>query len=175
MDFNLELIVALSHNGIIGNKNKIPWYIPEDLKHFKQITQNSVVIMGRKTFDSLPNGPLPNRINIVLSRTHELSDLANVFFTDMDNLFDIVRKNCGGNKKVFVIGGSEIYSLLITYCRIIHMTIVHEDIEGDCILPIYPEYLESHYEKIDETDIMYSVKSNMRFQYVTYRRQTGIL
>ena len=91
----------------------------------------------------------------------------------MDNLFDIVKKNMEENKRVFVIGGSEIlYSLLITHCKIIHMTIIYEDIEG---LPIEPEYLESHYEKIDESDIMYSVKSNMRFQYVTYRRQTGIL
>jgi len=175
MDLDFELIVALSSNGVIGNKNKIPWYIPEDLKHFKQITQNSIVIMGRKTFDSLPNGPLPNRINIVLSRAHVLSCSDNVFFTDMDNLFDIVKNNRGENKRVFVIGGSEIYSLLISECEIIHMTIVYEDIEGDCILPIEPEYLESHYEKIDESEIMCSVKSNMRFQYVTYRRQTGIL
>ena len=68
---NFELLVAMSENGVIGNENRIPWHIPEDLIRFKEVTKNSIVIMGRKTFNSLPIGPLKNRINIVLSKTYE--------------------------------------------------------------------------------------------------------
>ena len=66
---NYELIVAMSKNGVIGNNNKLPWYIPEDLVNFSELTKGHIIIMGRKTFESLPNGPLKNRLNVVLSRT----------------------------------------------------------------------------------------------------------
>ncbi len=161
MDF--ELIVAVTHQGVIGKNNKIPWYIPEDLKHFKHITQNSIIIMGRKTFESLPNGPLPNRINIVLTRTpNNANNTENVIFTNIDDLFTIIKQY---HKRIFVIGGSEIYLLLLVYCKVIHMTIVHEDIEGDITLSIP---LESNYEKINESEILYSKKNNQKYQYVTY-------
>ena len=64
---NFELVVAMDVDGCIGSNNTIPWSLPEDLKHFKELTENNIVIMGRKTFESLPNGPLKNRMNIVIS------------------------------------------------------------------------------------------------------------
>jgi dihydrofolate reductase len=163
MDF--ELIVAVTHRGVIGKNNKIPWYIPEDLKHFKKITLNSIVVMGRKTFESLPNGPLPNRMNIVLTRTpNNANNIDNLIFTNIDNLFTIIKQY---HNRVFVIGGSEIYLLLLSYCKVIHMTLVYEDIDGDRKLSIP---LESNYEKIDESEIMYSKNNNHRYQYVTYSK-----
>ena len=65
----MEAIVAVNKKNIIGNENTIPWYVPEDLQYFRKTTQNHVVIMGRKTYESFPNGPLPKRLNIVLTRT----------------------------------------------------------------------------------------------------------
>ena len=67
MNYDFEMVVAVDTNGCIGKANSIPWHLPEDLKHFKELTLNQIVIMGRRTFESLPNGPLKNRLNIVIS------------------------------------------------------------------------------------------------------------
>jgi dihydrofolate reductase len=170
---NFELIVAQSLNGYIGFENKIPWYLPEDLSHFKKITDHSIVIMGRRTFESLPNGPLKNRINIVLTKNPQnknqtISDINNVFFTNMEQLFSILSLIQKENQKVFVIGGSEIYRLLIKHCRIIHMTIVYYLINGDISFPYSMEEVERNYIKIDESDIMYSKNQNVKYKYITF-------
>ena len=165
---DLELIVAASKNGIIGDKNNIPWHIPEDLQHFKKITQNSIIIMGRKTYESLPNGPLPNRLNIVLTRTPEKNDNENVIFTNIDNLFTNIIKHKTEKQKVFVIGGCEIYSLLIRYCAILHITIIYDDVKGDCMFPISGEYIQSYYNLIDKSEIFVSSVNNTKYQYMTY-------
>jgi dihydrofolate reductase len=165
---DLELIVAASQNGIIGYKNNIPWHIPEDLQHFKKITQNSIIIMGRKTYESLPNGPLPNRLNIVLTRTPEKNDNENVIFTNIDNLFTNIIKHKTEKQKVFVIGGCEIYSLLIRYCVLLHITIIYDDVKGDCMFPISGEYIQSYYNLIDKSEIFVSSVNNTKYQYMTY-------
>ena len=165
---DLELIVAASKDGIIGYKNNIPWHIPEDLQHFKKITQNSIIIMGRKTYESLPNGPLPNRLNIVLTRTPEKNDNENVIFTNIDNLFTNIIKHKTEKQKVFVIGGCEIYSLLIRYCVLLHITIIYDDVKGDCMFPISGEYIQSYYNLIDKSEIFVSSVNNTKYQYMTY-------
>ena len=165
---DLELIVAASKNGIIGDKNNIPWHIPEDLQHFKKITQNSIIIMGRKTYESLPNGSLPNRLNIVLTRTPEKNDNENVIFTNIDNLFTNINKHKTEKQKVFVIGGCEIYSLLIRYCVLLHITIIYDDVKGDCMFPISGEYIQSYYNLIDKSEIFVSSVNNTKYQYMTY-------
>ena len=134
----IELIVALNQDGVIGINNKIPWYIPEDLQRFKKMTEGNIVIMGKKTYESLPlnQRPLKNRLNIVLSRQTNIYDFEhdNLIFTTMDNIYDIIKENIfieeGSDddddkkikKKVFIIGGSEIYKLFINQCSIIHIT-----------------------------------------------------
>lgn len=165
---DLELIVAASKDGIIGDKNNIPWHIPEDLQHFKKITQNSIIIMGRKTYESLPDGPLPNRLNIVLTRTPEKNDNENVIFTNIDNLFTNIIKHKTEKQKVFVIGGCEIYSLLIRYCVLLHITIIYDDVKGDCMFPISGEYIQSYYNLIDKSEIFVSSVNNTKYQYMTY-------
>jgi dihydrofolate reductase/thymidylate synthase len=110
------MIVAHDANGGIAKDNKIPWSIPQDLKHFKKLTENNVVVMGRKTYDSLPDNyrPLPNRINIVLSKSEQKdSAQSNLFFynkidtmiMDFGNKLNTIIKG----KKLFVIGGDNIY------------------------------------------------------------------
>ena len=167
---DLELIVAASKNGIIGNKNKIPWHIPEDLKHFKQITNKSIIIMGRKTYESLPNGALPNRLNIVLTRTPEINNIKNVIFTNIEFLFDVIWKHKTENQKVFVIGGCEIYSLLMRYCVVLHITIIYDEIKGDCMFPISSEYIKTNYSIIDKSEMLYSSINNTKYQYITYSK-----
>ena len=99
------VIVAADENGIIGNNNEIPWKLPEDQKLFKQITTGHNVIMGRKTWQSLPKKPLPNRVNYVISSQNLVVSNALVF-NDLNEAI----KNASENK-TFIIGGSEIYKL----------------------------------------------------------------
>ena len=82
----MELIVAIAKNNIIGKNNAIPWHIPEDLIRFKYLTMGNIIIMGRMTFESLPDGPLKDRLHIVLTRTPVVSSFANVIFIDADKL-----------------------------------------------------------------------------------------
>ena len=90
----MNLIVLFNDKNVIGNDNKIPWYIPEDLKLFQKITKNHIIVMGRKTFESLPNGPLKNRINIVITNQTELYDKSNetLIYTNFSNSFEIFNK-----------------------------------------------------------------------------------
>lgn len=175
---NFELLVAISENGVIGNKNKIPWHIPEDLIRFKKMTQNSIVIMGRKTFNSLPNGPLKNRINIVLSRNYyenennENSENSEtiVFFANMDTVFNILEKYQKENKKIFIIGGSDIYKLFINKCNKLHITIVCQQINGDCFFPYDINYLMNNYKITNESNLLLSKNNIIPYKYVTFEK-----
>jgi dihydrofolate reductase len=168
-----EYIVAISQNGVIGNNNRIPWNLPEDLQYFKKITNNSIVIMGRKTFDSLPNGPLPNRLNIVLSRKPStLENLpANVIFTDPDHVLEIIQRNRSENQKVFVIGGNEIYKLFFDRCKMIHVTVIYEAFDGDTVFPYDPDFLMNHgYKNIYKSEVMFSKSNQLPYQFLTFHK-----
>ena len=172
MDY--ELIVAHSQSNVIGNNNKLPWSVPEDLKHFYEITKNSIIIMGRKTYESMPVSGLKNRINIVLTtNTPPDNPNPNITYANMSSIFNIVdelRKI--ENKKVFIIGGSEIYKLFIDHCKILHITIIHEDIVGDVYFPINIGKLvmDNVYKNIYTSEVMYSKNNNIKYQYFTYER-----
>ena len=103
----ISLIVAKSKHNVIGDKGRIPWHIPNDLKRFKELTTGKTVIMGRKTFESLPKEykPLPNRINIVLSTDKTYQTNCCIV---TDDLKKALRK-AGSDKEVFIIGGEQVY------------------------------------------------------------------
>lgn len=179
-EYSLEMIVACTPTGIIGNDNKIPWYIPEDLHHFKNITENGIVVMGRKTFESLPNGKLKNRINVVITRSFfsvEMNNLyGDVIFANENTVDSILFTLWENTKKsIFIIGGSEIYNLFFDRCAIFHFTYILDDsIKGDVILPenimnINYDYIK--YKKTQETSIMFSKRDNIPFKYITYRKK----
>lgn len=165
---NFELIIASDKNGVIGINNTIPWHIPEDLKHFRLLTINNIVVMGRKTFESLPNGPLKDRINIVITQhPHQYENTDSTIFTNMENVFDIVKQHNSSNKKVFIIGGSEIYNLFFNHCSIIHLTRVH--IESlNCSNCVNFNFDIQSLSLIDKSDIMISKNNSIHFQYFTY-------
>ena len=111
----ISIIAAVAKNNIIGGDNKLLWHIPEDLKHFKDLTSNHTIIMGRKTFQSLPN-VLPKRHHIVLTKDKNyIIDSDSV--TIVHNLKEIVDKYKTSKEEVFVIGGGEIYSAFLPYCK----------------------------------------------------------
>jgi dihydrofolate reductase len=126
----ISLIAAVSENGVIGVDNKLPWYIPEDLKRFKELTSGKTVIMGRKTYDSIGK-PLPNRLNIVVSRNKDLHIDGCLV---VDSIVNAIRK-AGTDKDIFIIGGGEIYKKSVRFARRIYLTKVHETVEGDTTFP----------------------------------------
>jgi dihydrofolate reductase len=127
---NLVLIAALSENNVIGNKGKIPWHLPLDLKHFRDLTIGHPVIMGRNTFDSLPKKPLPNRRNIVLSRS-DLSYPGIIFSKSFDEAISL----CEDVETVYVIGGQRVYEESLPFANRMELTRVYGKFEGDCFFP----------------------------------------
>ncbi len=132
----LSIIVAMGNNNVIGIDNKLPWHIPDDLKYFKEKTLNKSVIMGRKTLESLGK-PLKERKNVVLTR-----DKSYAFKnSDVEIVHDIseINKYIFDDKENFVIGGAEIYKMLMPYCECLYITKIYKDFAGD-----------KYFEKIDE-------------------------
>ncbi len=127
-----KAIAAMSANRIIGRDGALPWRLPEDLKFFRAVTTGHAVIMGRKTWESLGR-PLPNRQNIVLSRTMEAPMGAEVVRSteELDAL------ELDGD--VFVIGGAEIYRLLLPRCAAVYLTVLDAEAEGDTGFPVFEE------------------------------------
>lgn len=154
------IIVAYSKNKIIGNKGSIPWHYSKDLKFFKLITMNNVVIMGRKTWDSIPNAPLKNRINIIVSKSSEVyncqNKLKDVFYEyDLNSAIEFANA-AFPEKKVFIIGGGEIYKQAIEghYANRIIATEVKSMFEGDTYFPDFHSKSKIYLKHSDEFDIV---------------------
>ncbi len=155
----IAIIVAMTPQGLIGKDNQIPWHLPADLQRFKKITMGHPIIMGRKTFESLP-GLLPGRQHIVLTHnkkfTAEGCEIAN-------NWGHVARLVLG---KAFVIGGADIYKLALPLATHLYITIVHADLQGDTYFPKWNKHewkeLEREYRDKDEKN-----KFDMEFiQYI---------
>lgn len=138
-------IAALSRNGAIGKDGRIPWHLPGDLKFFKATTTGHVILMGRKTFDSLGR-PLPNREHWVLTRGADIPGVRTI-----RDLSEIQEPTDG--RKLFVIGGAEIYAALLPACDELYLTHVPLEAEGDAFFPPY-EHLFDAGEVIQETPEM---------------------
>lgn len=119
----VTLLVACDENYGIGKSGKIPWHIPLDLKLFKQRTTGHVVIMGRKTWNSLPIKPLPNRVNIILSR--KLSSNNNFLVTRNPNEAIELASKIASDKEIFVIGGADIYNVFLSNKLVDRMIVSH--------------------------------------------------
>ncbi len=128
----ITLIAAVAENRVIGRDGGLPWRLPEDLRRFKQRTQGHVVIMGRRTFESLA-APLPNRPAIVVSRSRDLDTGEATLANSLDEALDIARGR--GEDEVFILGGSEIYAMALPLADRLVLTVVHAEIEGDTYFP----------------------------------------
>ena len=127
----ISLIVAVAEDRAIGDKGNLLWHLSSDLKRFKAITTGHTIIMGRKTYDSLPNGALPNRRNIVISRQLKSLKDAEVY-SDIDE----VLKATSDEDTVYIIGGGEIYNKTFPRADELHITLVHKSYpEADTRFP----------------------------------------
>lgn len=158
-------VVAVSRNLAIGKDNSLPWKIPEDLKHFRALTENHIVIMGRKTFDSLGQKPLPRRKNIVLTRQKIQADDDRLVFTDYENL----SRHLETGKTWFVIGGSEVYRFFMPFVSRLYVTWVDQDVrEADAFFPSFSEFFLARHSPMHFSDV-----GRCRFRFLTYDRASG--
>lgn len=129
----ISIIVAIDENNAIGKDNNLLCHLPNDLKYFKSVTSGRTVIMGRKTFESLPNGALPNRRNIVNSRNRELQFPNAEMCTSLSEAIAL----CKDEDEVFIIGGGSIYKEAIGCADKLYITLIHHTFEGaDTFFPV---------------------------------------
>ncbi|WP_423063146.1 type 3 dihydrofolate reductase [Candidiatus Paracoxiella cheracis] len=126
----ISLIAAMDKNRIIGNDNRLPWHLPADLKHFKAITLNKPIIMGRKTFDSIGK-PLPQRRNMVISRQKKLNLPGCEVFSSLSDAIKAVDTN----EEVMMIGGESIFRESLSLADRLYLTIIDHEFEGDTVFP----------------------------------------
>lgn len=144
----VSIIVAMSRNGIIGRDNAIPWNIPADMDRFRQLTLGHVVIMGRKTFESIGR-PLPRRRNIVVSRQADYAAQGAAVAASLPEALLLA----GGQDEIFICGGGEIYEQALPFAGKIYLTLIDCEIAGDTGFPSIPrdDFVEISRERIAET------------------------
>ena len=156
----IYLVAAVAANGIIGANGRLPWRLPEDLKHFKRLTMGHPVIMGRRTWESLP-GPLPGRENIIVTRTpgYEAPGVA------VASSLGAAIALCAGEKLAFVIGGTQLFAEALPIASGLVMTEVHRDYEGDTW---FPQWDRSQWRETQRE--AHSAADGTKFDFVLYER-----
>jgi dihydrofolate reductase len=125
----IQFVVARADNGVIGKDGRLPWHLPADLRHFKKMTLGTPMIMGRRTFESLP-GLLPGRRHIVLTRDRSWSAPGVEVVHSVDEALA-----AAASDRISIVGGAEIFALFVPHATDYHLTEVHSDIEGDTFMP----------------------------------------
>jgi dihydrofolate reductase len=160
----ISLIVACAENQVIGRNNQLIWHLPNDLKRFRQLTTGHAVIMGRKTHESIGK-PLPNRVNLVVSRNAEYTSPGTTSCTHLEQALQLCQHS--GEKEVFVIGGEQLYKLALPLVDTIYLTLVHGNPEGDAHFPVLPpeEWQEAQRESFSADE-----KHLFAFSFILYKR-----
>lgn len=161
----ISIIVAVAKNGAIGKNNDLLWHISDDLKRFKAITSEHTVVMGKKTYESLPFKPLPKRENIVITRNK------NIHFegcTMANSIEEIVTKYATSEEEIFVIGGANIYEQFLPFANKLYITLVYKDFDGDVF---FPNIDESIWKISEKSGILHDEKSDLDYAFFTYLKQ----
>ena len=157
----ITLIAALAQNRIIGNANQIPWHIPEDFAFFKRYTTGKPIIMGRKTWDSLPRKPLPNRRNIVITRQADWQADGAEAVRD----FQAALQACAGEREAMIIGGAKIYAIALPFATDLRLTEIALAPAGDAY---FPEFSRDEWREVAR-EAQVSEKG-LAYDFVHYQR-----
>ncbi|HEY8931196.1 MAG TPA: dihydrofolate reductase [Mucilaginibacter sp.] len=155
------IVVAISENHAIGKDNKLLWYLPKDLRHFKEITSGHTIIMGRKTYESVGK-PLPNRRNIIITRQNITIEGCEVV-----NSIEAALELCEDEIEVFIVGGAEIYKQSMHLTDRIYLTIVHETFDADSF---FPEIDTRIWKEVHHEDHQPDEKNSLPFSFITLER-----
>ena len=160
----LSIIVAVAENNAIGKDNDLIWYISDDLKRFKRLTTDHTILMGRKTYEPLPNGALPKRENVVITRDKSLVlDKCTMLYS----IDEAIEKYANSDEEVFVIGGGSIYEKLLPYAHKIFLTKVHSSFEADVF---FPEINSENWKVIAEEHHQKGEKNEFDFSFIDLER-----
>jgi dihydrofolate reductase len=159
-------IAAMSENRVIGSQLQLPWDIPEDMKFFRETTKGHIIIQGRKTYESLGYKPLPNRLNIIVTRNPENvpphKDI--VIVTSVEQALDYAKTQTEKwGEEVFIGGGEEIYRLALPFTDRIYLTVIHKKFEGDAF---YPEFDLKKFKETARRDCT----GPIAYSFLTYDR-----
>ena len=156
----ISIIVAMNNKRVIGLNNALPWHISEDLKHFKKLTLNHSVVMGRKTFESIGK-PLKQRKNIVISRNESLNFEGVMIVNSIDKAISIANDE----SEIFIIGGEQIYSISLSIATHMYITEVNNNNEGDAF---FPNFKKNQWSEISRQNL--TSENGLDFSFVEYEK-----
>lgn len=169
----LALIVALAQNRVIGIDNKLPWYLPNDLKYFKQVTMGKTIIMGRKTYESIGK-PLPGRTNIIITRQSgyqapNANDSVKVV-ASLEAARELAENIAliNGQNEAMIIGGAEIYTQALPQVARLYLTEVHAEVDGDAY---FPAFERSAWQEVAREDFAAEGGNPYPYSFVVYERR----
>ena len=160
----ISIIAAISEDNGIGKDNKLLWHIPEDLKRFKKLTMGQCIIMGKKTWESLPKKPLPGRKNIVLTDNPDEHIEGSITAYSIDDALS----KCSKDEQIFIIGGGSIYRQFMPLASRLYITHIHKSTAADTF---FPEIHGNEWEEIEKEEHLNDSELNPPYSYVIYRRK----
>ena len=163
---NLSIIVAMTDDLVIGREGRLPWRLSDDLKRFKRLTMGHVLLMGRKTYESIGR-PLPGRRTIVLSRQAGLQGDGVELSSNMDEAVRIAEQG-ESQRELFVVGGAELYREALPIAQRIYMTRVHADVAGDTF---FPPWNPSEWQVVEEMNFARDDKNDHATTFTIYERK----
>lgn len=159
----IALIAALADNRVIGRHNRLPWHLPADLRHFKQLTLDKPIVMGRNTWESLP-GLLPRRTHIVISRDPAYQAGGCILVTSPDAAIEAA----GDVAEIMVVGGATIYRQMLSMAQRMYLTLVHASFEGDVF---FPEWNPLEWPETGREDFSSDDNNRYSFSFVSLERR----
>lgn len=165
MKSTISIIVAIADNNAIGKDQQLLWRLPSDMKRFKGLTTGHTVVMGRKTFESLPKGALPNRKNVVLTTQHEASFKDTFVCKSMNDALNL----CENEDEIFIIGGAAVYRQALKIADKMYLTLVHHTFEDADTF--FPEVDFREWEEKEREDFPADEKHEYPYTFVTYIRK----
>jgi dihydrofolate reductase len=160
----LTAIAAVAQNGVIGKDNDLIWHLPNDLKHFKNLTKGHTIIMGRKTWESIGAKPLPHRRHIVITRNAEYVANGAEVVTSVEAAIALIEND----DQPYIVGGAEIYRLAMPHVQRLELTYVHHNFEGDTI---FPEFDKAEWELSKEERHETDEKHKWAYTFVQLNRK----
>lgn len=164
----ISIIVAVSEDWGIGKDNELLWHIPEDLKRFKKLTSGNTVIMGKKTWESLPRRPLPGRKNIILTDNPQESIEYSVTAYSIEDALS----KCAKDEEIFIIGGGSIYRQFMSIADRLFITHVHKKAPADIY---FPEIDLNIWKIIEKEEYKVSETNSIPYTYIVYERRNKII
>lgn len=167
---HVAVIVAQAQNRVIGNENRLPWHLPEDLRYFKRVTMGKPIIMGRKTFESIGR-PLPGRCNIVITRDEQWRAEGVVVVASPEEAIEraAAQAEIDGVEEALVIGGAEIYRQMLPLSDRLYLTQVHASVEGDAH---FPELDSEQWHEVGRENFMASGANPYDYSFIVLQRAT---